>query len=80
MNDLSAHPHGRRLADKILVAFHMACDQADIEVAVQLLDILESIITLPRKPGSITVRRSCGGLVAAHERLWPLRHPEASEQ
>ena len=37
----------RRLSDKILIAFHHACDQADFEVAEQLLHILEMMLTAP---------------------------------
>ena len=68
---------GRRLSDKILVAFHQACDQADFEVAEQLLRVLEMMLT--RRPVSpdINRRRNIETLVAAHERLWHLRHPEA---
>jgi hypothetical protein len=35
--------HARRLSDKILIAFHQACDQADFEVAERLLNILETM-------------------------------------
>ena len=35
----------RRLTDRILIAFHHACDQGDFEVAEQLLDILEMMLT-----------------------------------
>jgi hypothetical protein len=71
--------HSRRLTDKILVAFHHACDQMDLEVAEQLLQILEMMLT--RRPVSAenNRRRSMEGLVAAHERLWHLRHPEQPE-
>ena len=34
----------RRLSDKILIAFHQACDQVDIEVAGELLNVLEFMI------------------------------------
>jgi hypothetical protein len=64
----------RRLSDKILIAFHHACDQADLEVADQLLHILEMMLTrrpLNPDPGR---RRNMESLVAAHERLWHLRH------
>ena len=66
----------RRLSDKILIAFHQACDQRDIDVARELLDVLEFMAT--RKPNLPTGadRRSRETLVAAHERLWQLRHPE----
>ena len=71
---------GRRLSDKILVAFHQACDQADFEVAEQLLRVLEMMLT--RRPVSPDAnrRRNIETLVAAHERLWHLRHPEAEEE
>jgi hypothetical protein len=35
----------RRPSDKVLSAFHQACDQADFEVAEQLLHILEMVQT-----------------------------------
>ncbi len=71
--------HSRRLSDKILIAFHHACDQADYEVAEQLLRILEMMLT--RRPVSPDTnrRRNLESLVAAHERLWYLRHPETQE-
>jgi hypothetical protein len=71
--------HSRRLSDKILIAFHHACDQADYEVAEQLLRILEMMLT--RRPVSPDTnrRRNMESLVAAHERLWYLRHPESKE-
>ena len=66
----------RRLSDKILIAFHHACDQADFEVAEQLLRILEMMLTRrPVNPDG-NRRRSLETLVAAHERLWYLRHPD----
>lgn len=70
--------HSRRLSDKILIAFHHACDQADYEVAEQLLNTLETMLT--RRPVSPDTnrRRNMESLVAAHERLWYLRHPEES--
>ena len=69
--------HTRRLSDKILIAFHHACDQGDYEVAEQLLHVLEMMLT--RRPVSPDVnrRKNMESLVAAHERLWLLRHPEA---
>jgi hypothetical protein len=68
--------YSRRLSDKILIAFHQACDQSDYEIAEQLLRILETM--LKRRP---TVpdgnrRRTMESLVAAHERLWHLKHPD----
>lgn len=66
----------RRLSDKILVAFHHACDQADYEVAEQLLRILEMMLTRRPVNPDANRRRSIETLVAAYERLWYLRHPE----
>ncbi len=72
--------HTRRLADHILIAFHQACDQGDLEVARLLLGLLEVMVTTPRLPGGTGNRRSeTATLVAAHERLWDLRHPEPVE-
>ena len=70
----------RRLSDKILIAFHHACDQNDFEIAEQLLKILEQIIT--RRPANPDQnrRKNMESLIAAHERLWLLRHPEAKER
>jgi hypothetical protein len=62
----------RRLFDKVLVAFHQACDQNDHDAARGLLTIMETL--LGRSPEG-NQRKSAGGLVAAHERLWHLRHP-----
>ncbi len=70
--------HGRRLSDKILVAFHHACDAQDLMVAEQLLKTLESMLTRRGVPPEQNRRRALESLVAAHERLWHLRHPEKS--
>lgn len=69
----------RRLSDKILIAFHHACDQADFEVAEQLLHILEMMLTRRPLTPDGTRRRNMESLVAAHERLWHLRHPHIGE-
>jgi hypothetical protein len=75
----AAPRYSRRLSDKILIAFHHACDQADFEVAEQLLHILEMMLTRrPLSPDG-TRRRNMESLVAAHERLWHLRHPNAGD-
>ena len=76
----SAPRHTRRLSDKILIAFHHACDQGDFEVAEELLRILEMMLTRrPASPDS-NRRKNLESLVAAHERLWLLRHPEVKDQ
>lgn len=66
--------YARRLSDKILVAFHQACDQGDLEVAERLLHVLEMVVTR-RSLTHGNRRRNMESLVAAHERLWLLRHP-----
>jgi hypothetical protein len=48
----------RRLSDDILVAFHHACDQGDIEVAQSLLRVLEFMI---RRPTAAPARSGRGG-------------------
>jgi hypothetical protein len=69
----------RRLSDKVLIAFHHACDQGDVEVAKQLLHILEMMLTRRPLAEDGTRRRNMESLVAAHERLWQLRHPKSVE-
>src|SRR5690349_3477368 len=66
----------RRLSDKILIAFHHACDQSDFEVAEELLRVLEMMLTRRPLTPDGTRRRNMESLVAAHERLWHLRHPD----
>jgi hypothetical protein len=72
--------YSRRLSDKILIAFHHACDQGDFEVAEQLLHVLEMMLTRRPLTPDGTRRRNMESLVAAHERLWHLRHPHNDEQ
>jgi hypothetical protein len=68
--------HTRRLSDKIMTGFHQACDQGDIEVAGQLLAVLDFMIKRTPNLPSGRDRRNAESLVAAHERFWLLRHPE----
>ena len=70
--------YSRRLSDKILLAFHHACDQGDYEIAEHLLQILETMLTRRTVPPDANRRKSIESLVAAHERLWHLRHPQNS--
>jgi len=67
--------HSRRLSDKILIAFHHACDQGDFDVAEQLLNVLETMLRDRPVAADANRRRSLDSLVAAYERLWYLRHP-----
>ena len=69
--------HARRLSDKILIAFHQACDQGDHEVAHELIRVVElMLMRRPVRPDA-NRRKNMESLVAAHERLWLLRHPGA---
>ena len=70
----------RRLSDHILIAFHSACDQGDFEVADCLLGILERMVRRPSPAGHSARRTDVEPLVAAHERLWHLRHLEARDR
>ena len=71
--------HSRRLSDKVLVAFHHACDTQDLETADELLRTLENMLTRRPTPPDGNRRRNMESLVAAHERLWHLRHPAVSD-
>ena len=82
MKETPASPpprYSRRLSDKILIAFHHACDQGDFEAAEQLLHVLEMMLTRRPLTPDGTRRRNMESLVAAHERLWYLRHADAKE-
>lgn len=68
--------HARLLSDKLFVTFHHACDTEELEVAEQILNILEVTLIKPRTTYQGGRRRNIEGLVAAFERLWHLRHPE----
>ena len=63
----------------ILIVFHHACDQGDLEVAQQLIQVLEMMLS--RRPVTLdSSRRSdMENLVAGHERLWHLRRPNSDE-
>ena len=69
----------RRLSDKILIAFHHACDENEFETAEQLLHVLEMILTRRPLTPDGNRRRNIESLVAAHERLWDLQHPKTSD-
>lgn len=71
--------YSRRLSDKILIAFHQACDQNDLEIAEQLLHVLEMMLNRRPLTADGSRRRNMESLVAAHERLWHLRHPASPQ-
>ena len=72
----------RRLPERILVAAHQACDLGDLDVAAQLLTILETVIGQTRGSARTPIdparRRVMESLIAAHQRLWHLRHAGTS--
>jgi hypothetical protein len=66
---------GRRLHDTLLVAVHRVCDGGRLEVAARLLRLTEEVMAAE---SDIRRRRQdMWTLIAAHERLWHLRHPDA---
>ncbi len=69
----------RRLSDRIMTAFHAACDHRELEVAEHLLAILEFMLERAPPGGRPEARVNVQPLVAAHERLWLLRHPDPPE-
>jgi hypothetical protein len=66
----------RSMPDKILVAFHHACDSKDFEVAARLLVSAEAALSSNDSLQPLKRRRAMEGLVAAHERLWVLTHSQ----
>lgn len=77
VKDTAAAPrYSRRLSDKILISFHQACDQADYDVAKRLLQIFEYMLSRRELPADLNRRRNQESLIAAHERLWQLCHPD----
>lgn len=64
----------RRVGDKLIVAFHVACDGHDLNVAAEILKLAEFVIL--RRPLQIERRLEANlrPLIGACERLWRLRH------
>ncbi len=73
MNDAPQPRYTRRLSDKVLIAFHHACDWGDVEAAASLLDVLEFMLKRPPHLPDGSDRRDQESLVAVHERLWQIR-------
>ena len=59
---------GRRLSDKVLVAFHQACEQHDVDVACGLMAVLEHM-WLRDLDAPWGRRRNVNWLLPARERL-----------
>jgi hypothetical protein len=69
----------RRLWDHVLGAFHSACDDGNLAAAADLLGILSLMVRRGDPRGRPDRRNNGLPLIAAHERLWSLRHAEARD-
>ena len=65
------------LADSLFLAFDLACRQTEVEIAARLLALAELLLTRRGMPSGD--EREMAALVAAHERLWHLRHRGARQ-
>ena len=63
----------RRLADKVRLAFNIACDVGDVDTAQELLTILEDIYRRRSVSRPNDRRKNVESLVEACTRLWNLR-------
>ncbi len=59
----------RRFSDKVLAAFHQACDQGDAEAAALLLKVLELNLTKQGGREKIENRNDVQAIEQAFERL-----------
>ncbi|MFL5280839.1 MAG: hypothetical protein ACJ8AW_07515 [Rhodopila sp.] len=64
-----AAARGRRLSDKIRIAFHTACDEEAFEIAERLLNQLDALIRRPPILPNGVDRRQPESLAALDERL-----------
>jgi hypothetical protein len=64
------------LFHRVLLTFHDACDMRDIEMAIRLLKILESMFVVEGDVVPHDRTRRLRGFVAACERLWNLRNSD----
>ena len=69
--------HNQRVMDKVAQAFNHACDLVDTEVAERLAQIMDRMVAERSLKADGTRRRAVETLVAAHERLWELRHADS---
>jgi hypothetical protein len=63
----------RRLSDKLLAAFHQACDQKQIEIAETVLKALELALTHEGRDRNADRRGETGPVVEAFARLQELK-------
>ena len=62
-------PPRRRLTDRLLQAFHEACDEGEAEVALSLLTLLVKHVEQPRYLPAGFEQRAMVRFLGAHERL-----------
>ena len=67
-----AAARGRRLSDKIRIAFHTACNEGAFEIAERLLNQLDALIRRPPILPNGVDRRQPESLAALDERLMNL--------
>ncbi len=63
----------RSLPERILVAFHHACDSRDLEAADRLVIAADTLLAANTTMAAPKLRRAKEGVVAAYERLWVLK-------
>ena len=63
------------LADKILVAFDLACQQRDLEVAQHLHRCLELLLSKPPTPDDRNHRAAIEAAMVAYDKLVELKGP-----
>lgn len=68
----------RGLAWHLFSTYHQACDQGDFEVAELLLAVLAMVVAGRLHQPTAPDPHNTEILVAAYERLWNLRHPNAA--
>jgi hypothetical protein len=76
---VQSQPFSARLAGRVLAAIHTACDNADSEVALALLRVVNHMAT-NRSMQAATRRRSMEQIVAAHVRHWHLQNNTDPEE
>ena len=69
-----APDYSQRLSDKILTAFQDACENSELEVAAQLLRVLEGMLARRTVYPARIRHQIREELVAAQRLLWHLRH------
>jgi hypothetical protein len=69
--------YGRRLSDKILIAFHHACDIGALSTAEELLGTLTRVVGLSALNETPDRRKVSEALADANYRLWDLKRRQS---